>query len=56
MNSDFCKVRMLRLCNNFLSMIEHRNDLNYQMINVEIDKICRKLDDRIKKNCSLNKF
>ena len=56
MNSNFYKIRMLRLCNNFPSIIEHRNNLNYWMINVEIDKTCRKFNDKIKKNCSLNKF
>ena len=56
MNSNFYKIRMLRLCSNFSSMIEYRNDLNYRIINVEIDKIFRKFDDKMKKNCFLNKL
>ena len=55
-NSNFYKIRMLRLCNNLSSMIKHQNDLNYRMINVEVNKACRKFDDRMKKNCSLNKL
>ena len=56
MNLNFYKTRILRLCNNFSLIIEYRNDLNYRMINVEINKICCKLDDKMKKNCFLNKF
>ena len=56
MNLNFYKIRMLRLCNNLSLMIKHQNYLNYRIINVEVDKICRKFDGRIKKNCSLNKL
>ena len=56
MNLNFYKICMLRLCSNLPSMIEHRNDLKYRMINVKVNKTCRKPDDKMKKNYSLNKF
>ena len=53
---NFNKIRMLRLCSDYSFMINYRKDLKYCMINIKIDKVCRAIDDIIKKNCSLNKI
>ena len=56
MKSTFNKIRMLRLCNNLSFIMNYQKDLKYYMINMKIDKVCRAIDDTIKKNYSLNKI
>ena len=54
--SDFDKIRILRLRNDFSLMINNRKDLKYYIINMKVDKVCRAIDDTMKKNYFLNKI
>ena len=54
--SNFNKIRMLRLCNDFSFVINHRKDLKYYIINMKVDKTYRAIDDTMKKDCSLNEI
>ena len=56
MRSDFNKIKMLRLCSDLSLIINHWKDLKYCMINIKVDKVCRAIDDTIKKYFSLNKI
>ena len=56
MRSDFNKIKMLRLCSNLSFIINHQQDLKYCIINMKVDKVCRAIDDMMKKNCFLNKI
>ena len=56
MKSDFDKVKILRLYNDFPLMINHRKDLRYCIIDMKVDKVYRAIDDTMKKNCFLNKI
>ena len=56
MKSNFNKIKMLRLCNNFSLIMNYQKDLKYCIINIKIDKACRAIDDKIKKDYFLNKI
>ena len=53
---NFNKIKMLRLCNDFSFMMNHREDLKYCIINMKIDKVYRATNNTIKKNCFWNKI
>ena len=53
---NFNKIKMLRLCSNLSLMINHQKNLKYCMINIKVDKVCRAIDEIIKKNYFLNKI
>ena len=54
MKLNFNKIKMLRLCNYLSLMMNDRKNLKYYMINMKVDKACRAIDKRIKKDYSLN--
>ena len=56
MRSNFNKIKILRLYNDLSLMMIHRKDLKYCIINMKVDKICRAIDDTMKKNYFLNKI
>ena len=56
MKLNFDKIKMLRLCNNFSLMMNYRKDLKYLIIDMKIDKVCRAIDDIMKKNYFLYKI
>ena len=56
MRSDFNKIKMMCLCNDFPFMINHRKDLKCYIINMKVNKTCRAVDGTMKKDCSLNKI
>ena len=56
MRSNFNKIKMLRLYNDFSLMINHRKKLKYRIINMKVDKAYRATDNIKKKYCFLNKI
>ena len=56
MKTDFYKIEILCLCKNLPLIMNHRKDLKCCLINIKIDKSCRAIDDRMKKNWVLNKI
>ena len=46
---NFDKIRILRLYSDLSLIINHRKDLKYYIINIKVDKVCRAIDDTIKK-------
>ena len=53
---NFNKIKTLRLCSNLSFMMNYRKNLKYCIINIKIDKVCRAIDDIMKRNCFLNKI
>ena len=49
LKSNFNKIRILRLCDDFSFMMNHQKNLKYYMINMKVNKTCRAIDDMIKK-------
>ena len=56
MKSNFDKIKILRLYIDLSLIINYWKDLKYCMINMKVDKVCRAIDDMMKKNYFLNKI